>query len=650
MPFAVFRRHQRKLLAICAILAMLGFVMADTLPRYLSGNPSGSGNPAVVDLYGKTVRRYDLNEMAAERNNANLFMGELSTLLTRRPVQNFFGEINTKSLVDALILQHEADRLKMPTGTKVAQEWLKRRTNGVMTRELFELILSRFNNKVSGEQLLAQIANQIRLANVRLLLGAPVVTPLDVFENYRDQNERVSVRAVGFPVGSFLAKVPEPSPSEVQKFYETYKDSLPDPSRPTPGFKVPRQVQAEILSLDGESLIRAARAQLTEPELLSYYENRKAEFKKPSAFPDEIFQGAPELTPPQAQPFADVRTALATSLAEEKAQTEIVNKFSQIKDDVMIPFTDRYLLMVEEIAEAKKSRSTPKETLPRAESLKPLADKENLSHEITPLLTRDAAEHYGPVSDAEQGLSRFSGGRKFADELFDAKSTLFEPIEMTDGSGRRYLIRKLQDQPPRVPPLDEIRSQVVLAWKTAQARPLAEKAAQEFAAKVKSAGGKIQGDVVDGKPVITTDMVTKLQPGRILPGQFFETGPPTPTELSQLPSAGTVLRDAFFSLNAGDVAVAPNQPESVYYVLTLAKRDPASFSAFYAPNGDYFRYRSEAMNDAYKTRDEEWMNQLRAEAGSQARLGSQRRGQEKRGRVPGRLTASGTLRSPLRNP
>ncbi len=33
MPFAVFRRHQRKLLAIFAILAMFGFVLADSRSR-----------------------------------------------------------------------------------------------------------------------------------------------------------------------------------------------------------------------------------------------------------------------------------------------------------------------------------------------------------------------------------------------------------------------------------------------------------------------------------------------------------------------------------------------------------------------------------------------------------------------------------------
>src|SRR5947209_6693417 len=83
---------------------------------------------------------------------------------------------------------------------------------------------------------------------------------------------------------------------------------------------------------------------------------------------------------------------------------------------------------------------------------------------------------------------------------------------------------------------------------------------------------------------------------------------PTPTELTQIPSAGPDLRDTLFRRNTGEVAVAPNQPESVYYMLNVVRRDPASFTALYAPNGDYFRYRSEAMNDAYKKRDEAWMN------------------------------------------
>jgi peptidyl-prolyl cis-trans isomerase D len=621
MPFAVFRRHQRKLLAIFAILAMFGFVLADSLPRLLSGGYMGSsGDPVVVTLYGKSVHASDINAMAAERNRANRFLAELSAILYGAAGPPVFGDVtSTRALVDALILQHEADALKMPAGPEAAREWLKQVTSDKMTRELFEGALRSQANQVSGEQILRDIANQLRLNRVRQLPGSPVVTPLDVFTAYRDQNERVAVKAASFPVANFISGVGEPSRDEVQAYYEKYKDSLPDPVRDTPGFKIPRQIKAEILSIDGEALARSFQDKLTEAELRSYYENRKTEFRRSTGgLPDDIFAGDPkaELTPPQYQPFEEVRPYLATSLGEEKAQADIVNRFARIKDEVLIPFADSYHDALEEINEAKKSKVPATAVLPKAKDLKSLAAAEGMSHEITPLLTRELAENYGQISTAEVGLTRLSGGRKFAVELFDPKSSLYEPIELTDARNRHYLARKLEDLPPRVPSLDEIRPEVVLAWKLAKARPLAEKAAQTFAATTRKEGGTIKQEYVDGRPVITTQLITRLQPGLpVSPERFYQTGPPIPTELPQFPYASAALRDAIFGLEEGAVAVAPNEPRSVYYVLTLDRRLSAPFAVLYAPNGDYIRYQREAMTQAMQDRDQRWMARLREQAG-----------------------------------
>jgi hypothetical protein len=615
MPFAVFRRHQRKLLAIFAILAMFGFVLADSLPRLLSGgNAGGGGDSVVVEIYGKKIRRSDIAEMVSQRTRANLFMAELSGI----PNRPFFGDVSTREIVDALILQHEADRLGMPAGPEVAKEWLKARTGGQMSRELFDEILrTRFGNQVTGEQVLAEIANQVRLSNVRQLLGGPVVTPLDVFQAFRDENERVSVRAVAFPVENYLSKVKEPTSGELQSYYEKYKDVLPDPDRDTPGFKVPRRIRVESLSLDGTALARGIRDKVTESELQSYYENRKSEFKRPSEFPDDLFADDPqaELTPPLIQSFSEVRPYLSTALADEKAQNEIVNKFGRLKDEVMIPFADKYHDAEDEIADAKKQRETPTATLPKPESLKALAEKEGLEQEITPLLTRELAEHYGTIGGSEVGLTRLSGGRKFAAEMFDSKTLLFEPVELTNDEGRRFLVRKIEDQPPRVPPLDEIRPEVILAWKTEQARPLAKQAAADYADKLRKGGGEIKEDTVDGKPVITTLPISKLQPGFPLPGRFFESSPSTPTTISQIPNAGSELRDAYFGLRQGEVSVAPNLPKSIYYALALHRRLPASFATLYAPSGEYLRYQREALIEAARRNDQDWMGQLRADAG-----------------------------------
>ena len=241
MPFAVFRRHQRKLLAIFAILAMFVFVVGDSLPKLLNGGTSSRGDTVVVQLNNRKIYRSEISNIATQRINANLFISELSGLISRRPVQKAFGDTNTRSLVDALILRDEADRLGMPKGSEIARNWLRQRVPG-MTAELFELVLSRFNNRVSGEQMLNDITGQIRIANVRDLIGSPTVTPLDVFSGYRDQTERVSARAVAFRAEDFLGKAGDPTTTDLLAFYNKHKDQLPVPDRPAPGFKVPREV------------------------------------------------------------------------------------------------------------------------------------------------------------------------------------------------------------------------------------------------------------------------------------------------------------------------------------------------------------------------------------------------------------------------
>ena len=225
-----------------------------------------------------------------------------------------------------------------------------------MTREMFEEALLGMANQVSGEQVLQDIANQLRMNRVRQLPGTPVVTPLDVFKAYRDQNERVAVKAASFPVANFIAAVPEPPAAQVEAYYAKYKDVLPDPAARHTRLQDPAPDQGRDPLDRRRRPAREIQDKLTEAELRSYYENRKAEFIRPTGLPDDIFAGDPkaELTPPQPQPFEEVRPYLATSLAEEKAQAEIVNRFTKIKDEVMIPFADAYHDALDEINEAKK--------------------------------------------------------------------------------------------------------------------------------------------------------------------------------------------------------------------------------------------------------------------------------------------------------
>lgn len=620
MSFDFFRRHQKKLLAVSAILAMFGFVVSDSLFRFTNSRGAGRDEP-VVTLYGRTIYQSELNGIQAERILANRFMFRLSPRFGQEP----FGGLQTRELVDALILRHEAERLGIPAGMEQGRDFIKRITMGQMTGELFDRLMAEFRNDYADEQVLAAIADQVRLNYVRglpgdpnRLIGGPMVTPYDIYRAYRDQNEKVSAKLVEVPVEKLLSKVPEPSAAEIQAFYDAHKNALPDPMRATPGFKLPRQVQLEVLSIDGNALARSIKDRLTETELRTAYENRKSEFEskgdRPGQLPSDIFAGHPELTPPIAQPFEEVRPLLAVSLAEAKAQDQIVEQFSKIRRNVLDSFFDEYQQALAQREEAGGGAAGAP-ALPKPPDLKELARAEHLDYELTPMLSREDAENYGQLASAQVGLGTQRGTRTFVDEFFSTRSSLYESVELTDQLGTRYLVRKIKDVAPRVPPLDEVRSQVILAWKMDRARPLAKKVADEIAAQLEKQPAAIKDGTYQGYRVVTTPVIPRKQVPPTLSLNPFDLGEPRDTPISEVASPGEAFRSAFFSLQPGKAVVAPNQPETAFYAMVLDRRDPATFAALYAPNNDEFRFRKQARDQADRLLLEDWMAWLRHQAG-----------------------------------
>ncbi len=375
----------------------------------------------------------------------------------------------------------------------------------------------------------------------------------------------------------------------------------------------------ETLSIDGNALSRAIKDLLTDAELRTAYENRKSEFEvQPGRadLPNDLFAGQPELTPPAVRPFAEVRSILASSLAEEKAQAEIEEKFDRIKRDVLDKFFDEYQDALDIREEAKKEGSKSLPPLPEPGDLEELARREKLHYERSPMLSREEAEKYGQISGAQVGLSRIGDGKKFADEFFDPKAAMYESVTLSDLTGTRYLARKIKDAAPRVPSLDEVRSQVSLAWKTEQARPLAKKAADQLAEQLRKQAAPPKEATFQGYPVATIPAIArKFSPFNLSTTNPYRMGEPEETPISEVPTPGEAFRKAYFGLEPGAVAVALNQPETSYYVMTLDRRDPATFAALYAPAGDEFRYKSFAKEHADREVVDNWMGWLRRQAG-----------------------------------
>ncbi|MEO6810956.1 MAG: hypothetical protein ABI353_17735 [Isosphaeraceae bacterium] len=611
MPFAVFRRHQKQLIVTFAMLAMLGFVLADSLPALMGGGGGMSDNPVEATLYGKAVRRADLARLTQQRNVANAFIGRLIPDLPQP-----FGGTSSREIIDALILEHEANRLGIPATAEFGNTWLVSVFGNALSPDLFEKVLRDGFERMSGQEMLETIAGQVRLLEVRRLPGPPTVTPLDVYQTYKDQHERVSAVAVPFPVADFLSKAAEPTEDQVRAYYEKYKDDLPDPNSPNPGFKLPHRARIEFVSLDGATLTREVRAALTEKELRATYTQRPQDFPAPEPeLPVQLFAGDPEarLTPLLRDPFLDARPLVEQSLAEEKARNQVEESFDKVRA-VMDPFSDKYLTVIEENQDAKAERKAQRPLPTPGDLVKQAAAKAGLPYEASPLLTRELAGSYSTIGEATVGSTPSSGSRTFVDAFFDSKVPVYDPVELIDSAGRHYLAWKLDDQPPRVPSLDQIHGEVVNAWKREQARPLAEGAAQTLADQAKAKEGDLRAVAeAEKKAFLVTDLMTRFSPSiMISPSQIF---PSRLNEIPQIPEAGETLRDVLFDLKPKQAAVASNAPKTVYYALALDRRVPADFNQLYDPFGQRMSVQNEAMQKAQVARDKAWMDELRSKAG-----------------------------------
>ena len=135
--------------------------------------------------------------------------------------------------------------------------------------------------------------------------------------------------------------------------------------------------------------------------------------------------------------------------------------------------------------------------------------------------------------------------------------------------------------PPRVPSLDEVRSQVALAWKTEKARPLAQKAAEQLAEQLKKQGSPPKDATFQGYPVVTIPAIARKCPTQnLIANPYRDERARGDADLGGR-LAGRGVPQGLFSLQPGSVAVAANQPKTSYYVMMLDRREPATFAALY---------------------------------------------------------------------
>lgn len=328
-PFSVFRRHQRAMLAACAILAMIAFVFLGPIMDYFGGRGGQSqANPVVVSWNHGDLRESQMLYLMSLANATNQFLemayrtAEASGATPERPL---LINVSEQSVVQTSVLSKAAEQQGMVMSDGMINAYLRRITANAVNADQFNEIL----NQVSVANRKATMQNIFDELRRRLLSQQMVrlyeswsygVPPGERWSYFLKLNQQALVDVVPVTAESQLSQVREPTNEEVLTLYERYKNVISRPvlvsgtplNPPNPGFRQPSRAQFQYFKANFDEFVQVAQAQITDAEIEKYYNENKALFPAGSA----AFIDQPEAAPSGDQP-AEGKTETPADVAPD---------------------------------------------------------------------------------------------------------------------------------------------------------------------------------------------------------------------------------------------------------------------------------------------------------------------------------------------
>ncbi|MEE9585171.1 MAG: SurA N-terminal domain-containing protein [Candidatus Brocadiales bacterium] len=298
---------------------------------------------------------------------------------------------------------------------------------------------------VTEEQLLRTYKEALLIEKMHVLISGSVKIPnSEVRGRYAIENEEVKVEFVAIRALD-LAKNVSVTDEEITSFYNTHKDSFPDPSKGIPGYKEAEKIKIEYLMARYRDVKKKVMA--TEDEMQAYYEEHKDTKYKKAETPKG--HETKESQPPQYKPFEEVKNEIQKTLEREKAK-QLVNELINNADESIY------------------------ERLGRTEqiSFADIGGDVGIFYKESDYFTREEAKNV--IKDADEAVySKF-----FERENYD-------PSPPLDAPAGKFTFQVISIKEPSAPPLQTIREKVVKDLKEEKALARAKELAQRFIEKTK---------------------------------------------------------------------------------------------------------------------------------------------------------------------
>ncbi|MGA2798063.1 MAG: hypothetical protein ABSE63_10815 [Thermoguttaceae bacterium] len=281
-PFKVFRKHQKLMLAGLTILAMFSFVFLGTIGQLLDTRQTQ--NPVVVRTgkYGKLTVR----DLAIMRQDHRLFIQIIAKIYTQalginpetslKLVERNFGSVSDEDLVNNWLKSKRAEEIGMVISDQTINGFLQLITAGKLAASDISAIIRQ--QGLNDHQFFDIIRDELRAVEITRLFEFSLegITPAERWEYFCQLRKQASVELIAVEVEQFLDQVKAPSEEELKALFEKYKDKLPDPSSPEPGFRIPHKIDVQYFK--AEFVKFSDPATITDEEFQSTYEKNRAYF------------------------------------------------------------------------------------------------------------------------------------------------------------------------------------------------------------------------------------------------------------------------------------------------------------------------------------------------------------------------------------
>jgi hypothetical protein len=319
----------------------------------------------------------------------------------------------------------------------------------------------------------------------------------------------------------------------------------------------------------------------------------------PAGEAKKLGEGTPEAgkpnAEPQYEPLEKVREQIVNAIKSEKAQQKIQSAIEELSARMRGYSDARDVYLVEK--EAKPHAKPPKDL-----EFVTLAKGQNVAYGETKLASafEVANSELGKSFASVRGDMPFQfRAAPFTEVAFGSKNPLYSSATTHDADGNVYLSWKVEQEDERVPKFEEVRDDVLSAWKMIEARELARKQAETYAAEAKGQKKPLAemfaGD--KGPTVITAGPFSWMTTG-----STPEQGAGSVAMLSEIPgidNPGVSFMETVFSLSEGESGVAVNQSQNTYYTVEVTEFNPPlkELEDDFARQ-DFRRYVNVAMTDA----------------------------------------------------